>query len=303
MHDLKRVLVIGGNGFVGGHLVEVARAQGFDVAVADTADLPSSGGIPYFKVDVGNKAGVLDLFQRYRPHLAVNVAAIADIDLAEANHALADRVNVEGAGNCAAAAVATGARYTWFSSDAVYDGVGRDFTETSPLAPVNYYGRTKQLGEEAVRAACPDATILRLSLVLGFPLVNGNSFLAGLADKLSRGSVVPCPLSEVRTPVDVRTLCSAVLELDRCGFSGVLNLGATGSIDRYALTKKLAEGLGGNAELVIAQTAVDPVRAPRHANGIISVTKALGVLRETRLKSIDETVAEALRTAIGKERE
>src|SRR4030042_4877110 len=59
----------------------------------------------------------------------------------------------------------------------------------------------------------PAAAIVRISLVLGFPVTDGNSFIAGLERKLAAGTAVPCPVDEIRTPIDVVTLLPPVLEL------------------------------------------------------------------------------------------
>jgi dTDP-4-dehydrorhamnose reductase len=293
---MKLVLVIGGNGFVGGHLVKAAAALGYNIVLADTSLHPAYPGLEYFSVDISNCERVMDVFHRCHPDLAINVAAIADIDLAERDHELAWQVNVTGAANCAMAARTTDCHYTWFSSDAVYNGIGRDFTEDSPLNPVNYYGQTKQMGEIAIMNAFPGAAILRLSLVLGFPVFTGNSFLASIDRMLANGQNIFCPAREVRTPIDVTTLCSAVYELDSLQFSGVLNLGSSDFVSRYDLACLLAVKLGYDPALIKLQINEDPERAPRHANGIISVKKAKIVLQKTRLKTVEETVDEAIKT-------
>lgn len=293
---MKKVLVIGGNGFVGGHMVMHARKLGYEPAIADTQDGPALPGIPYFKCDITDSAGVEALFRAYRPDFAVNVAAVADIDKAEQSRRLAEMVNVVGAANAAKAAADVGAKYCWFSSDAVFDGLGCGYNEQSELAPVNYYGKTKEMGEEAVFKANPASIVPRISLVLGFPLKQGNSFLAGLYGKLKAGQVVQATTEEVRTPIDVLTLCEAIFELFEQGFSGVVHLGSTGSISRYELTGMLARKLGASPGLVEPAGTAAAARAPRHKNGIIDVGLASRILRKTKLLTVEQTVERALTT-------
>jgi dTDP-4-dehydrorhamnose reductase len=133
--------------------------------------------------------------------------------------------------------------------------------------------------------------------VLGYPVTSGNSFLTSLEKKLQAGQKVLAPLDEVRTPIDVRTLCDVVLELAIGSYSGRLQVGATSSIDRYALTRKLAALLGYPKDLVQYQDPGQavPGRAPRHANGIISVAKAQSILR-TPMLTVDQTLAQAIAT-------
>ena len=128
--------------------------------------------------------------------------------------------------------------------------------------------------------------IVRISLVLGFPVTDGNSFLAGLEQKFAAGAVVTCPTEEIRTPIDVLTLCACVLEIcsrgpgGAPGFQGTIHLGATNSIDRYTLTRKAASLMGADEGLVTEQPPgqLQPGRAARHQRGVISVAKARRLL-------------------------
>lgn len=292
---MKKALIIGGNGFVGGRLLQAGGALGYECAVADTAEKAVYSDARYYRCDITQYEQTEGLFLSYRPDLVINVAAIANVDVAEKSMQLAKSVNVFGAANCARAAVASGSQYVWFSSDAVFDGKQKGYREDSPTGPVNYYGMTKAWGERAVFAQKPDAIIPRFSLILGLPVVKGNSFVAGLKSKLAQGEFIDCPVNEVRTPIDVYTLCSAIFELYALGFGGLIHLGATESIDRYTLTQKLCAKLGGNMELVRPSFTADTKRAPRHDNGVLYVDKAVGALRRTKLCDVNETVNRALR--------
>lgn len=293
---MKKVLIIGGNGFVGGHLVMGAIERGYEPAIADTGDTPGIPDILYFKCDIMDYENILKVMESFRPNFVINVAAVADIDRAEKNRGLAEGVNVTGAANAARAAAWVHAKYCWFSSDAVFNGKGTGYDENSPPEPVNYYGRTKEMGEKAVLEANPDAIVPRISLVLGFPIKEGNSFLAGLYAKLTSGQHVVGYTYEIRTPVDVLTLCQAIYELCEMDFRGVLHIGSTASISRYELTRMLAEKLGLDPVMVSPSDEVDTTRTPRHRNGIISIHKAQEVLKNTKMLSVEETVDRALTT-------
>jgi dTDP-4-dehydrorhamnose reductase len=142
--------------------------------------------------------------------------------------------------------------------------------------------------------------VVRLSLVLGFPVTGaGNSFLAGLEAKLREGREVPCPADEIRTPIDVVTLSECVLELLDLRFGGVMHLGATDSIDRYTLTRLAADLIARRPDLVVRQGGgtLQPGRAARHKNGIISVDKAQKVLR-TPLPTVERALHRAIEERI-----
>jgi len=286
-----KLMIFGGSGFVGGNLARIAAQKGWAVCIADNRPLLHA---EWWSVNVTDKDMVEKAIEAVRPTAVVNVAAVADIDLAERERDLARRVNVEGARTLAESCARWGIRYVFFSSDAVFDGNGRQYTEADRPNPVNHYGYTKWQAEQAVLQACPQAAIVRLSLVLGFPVSGGNSFLASLESKLEQGRAVVAPVDEVRTPVDVITLCECVLELCESTFTGVMHIGATDSISRYDLSRKLARRMGYSEKLVEPQTSAGglPGRAPRHKNGIISVALAQRLLA-TRLLSTDDGIKRA----------
>jgi dTDP-4-dehydrorhamnose reductase len=297
-----RLLAFGGGGFVGGHLCSLALRDGWDVHVADAVVREALPGAAWHRIDITDRSAVNALVQELRPTAVVD---LADIDRAERSRELARAVNVDAARSIAATARTAGACCVYFSSDAVFAGTAERYTEEDAPGPVNWYGGTKADGERAVREAHPDAAIVRISLVLGFPVTDGTSFLAGLEKKLAAATVVPCPVDEIRTPIDVVTLSAAVLELCRTRFAGILHLGATDSVDRFTLTRRAAALMGFDEAQVTAQQpgpagtamppgpagaagraagatggAVDGVagRAARHRRGVISVEKARALL-------------------------
>lgn len=291
-----RLALFGGGGFVGGRLAAAALAQGWDVHIVDAAHAPGAPGLEgarWHRADITDAPAVRELVRGIAPVAVVDLAAVADIDRAERERELARAVNVEAARTIAEASAGVGAWMMYFSSDAVFAGTAARYAEEDPPAPVNYYGQTKAEGEEAVRAAHPGAAVIRISLALGFGLAGGNSFLAGLEAALAQDREVAAPAEEVRTPVDVHTLCDCVLELARMRFAGTIHVGSTTSIDRGALARMAALLLGYPSARINAAPAAVPGRAPRHRNGIITVEKARALL-STPLLDAEATVRRAV---------
>jgi len=287
----KKLVIFGGSGFVGGNMSKIAQEKGWQVIIADNRPVSGAG---YQLVDITDKDSVENVMGEIQPTAVVNLAAIADIDLAEREKELAYKVNVTGAKNVAESCAKRRIRYVYFSSDAVFDGEGSSYHEEDPLGPVNYYGKTKLDAEKAVFQVLPAAAVIRISLVLGYPIQSGNSFFANLQSKLKEGKDIPAPIYEIRTPVDVYTLSECVLELCENDFAGVLHIGATNSISRYDLTRELARRMGYDEKVITPEMVpeVKAGRAPRHKNGIINVAKAQDLLK-TKLLSTTESIQRA----------
>ena len=78
-----RVLVTGGAGFIGSHIVEDLLARGLEVAVLDNLatgkreNVPK--GVPFFRVDLRDKEGVERAFREFRPTHVSHQAAQASV--------------------------------------------------------------------------------------------------------------------------------------------------------------------------------------------------------------------------------
>lgn len=101
------------------------------------------------------------------PDVVINAAAYTAVDKAEAERALADQINGHAVGDLARACAATGAALIHISTDYVYAGTKGDgpYREDDPVDPVNAYGASKLLGEQAALAANPRTVILRTAWV------------------------------------------------------------------------------------------------------------------------------------------
>jgi dTDP-4-dehydrorhamnose reductase len=294
----KKLLVFGGTGFVGGHIAQMAHDAGWDVVIAGSRAVPAAGAIMQRSADIGGAMAVHGLMSEFRPDIVVNTAALADIDRAERERDVAWRVNADGAANVAHACREAGARCIYYSTDVVFDGTQPSYAEDDPPRPLNYYGLSKAEGERATLSACPDSAVVRVSLVLGFPVEGGNSFLSRLRERLLAGQQVPAPSDEIRTPVDVYTAAEATLELAESDYRGILHIGATSAVDRYTLAQRLARAMGLRTDLILSQASYplnDPavVRAPRHKLGVLNVGKAQAMLK-TPMLSLDDTITRAL---------
>jgi dTDP-4-dehydrorhamnose reductase len=293
-----KLLIFGGTGFVGGHLATLA-AKRYEVVVVGRGEAPT-GTSPdtYRRCDPGDPEAVNKLVDTEKPVAVVNTAAISAIDYAEVYRDEAHRANVSAAEAIAAATKEAGARHVFLSSDAVFSGEAPGYGEEDTPAPVNYYGETKAQAESAVLAACPDAAIIRVSLILGFPVAGSGGFVAGLAEKAAAGTRVSAPDFEYRSPIDVATLCEVILELlERKDAPGIWHVAATEAASRFELSRWLVRALGASEGLVERQSRPpeDPARAPRHKNGVLSVGKAQRLLR-TPMPSLEKTIERAVAT-------
>lgn len=160
-----RVLVTGGDGFVGQHLVAHLLERGCDVTATSLAEAPAAGALPesagaaveWRTLDVRDAEAVASAVGAVRPRRIFHLAGVASS--AEARARPADALEVNGTGTLNLAAAAAQARsgveavIVAGSADA-YGRVGdQPVGERTPLRPVSVYGATKAAQDVIARGA------------------------------------------------------------------------------------------------------------------------------------------------------
>jgi len=172
-----RILVTGGAGFIGSHIVDALVAAGHGVAVLD--DLSSGSrdnlpdGVPLHVADIRDAAAVNRAFDAERPDAVCHQAAQMSVSRSVREPAFDAEVNCLGLLNVLDAAVRTGCRRFVFASSGgvLYGDVTAPAPETTPADPVSPYGITKWVGERYLRFYAAEhgltAVALRYSNVYG----------------------------------------------------------------------------------------------------------------------------------------
>lgn len=232
-----RILLLGASGFVGGGLWS-SLAHRHEV-VGTFATRPAEGLVHADLCDerrlASLAAGGFDL--------VIHAAGLVPLEAAEADPALAHRLNVRPVEVLLDAVRGPGTKLLLLSSDNVFDGTRDRYTEEDPTSPVNAYGRTKVAAEELLLAE-GGHLVVRIPLVFGRgPWANG--FLARFAR----------PVTTARTdlvcaPVYLPGLGPALSRLwDR---TGVVHYGGADVVTRFALMSGVQRALGLPTRVVAA---------------------------------------------------
>jgi len=151
----KRVLVTGGAGFIGSHLVERLVAAGERVATIDDLSRGRRAWLhpeaQLFELDLRDAAGIRRVVTQLAPEMVVHLAAMHFIPDVEGAPTLARDVNVNGTRALLEALAAKPPDLLLFaSSAAVYPDRRGPIDETCPPQPFDLYGWTKLEGERLV---------------------------------------------------------------------------------------------------------------------------------------------------------
>lgn len=165
--------MIGGSGFIGGHLVDQLIQNGDSVVVVDNFSLGHyrNPAARYVKVDVRDGKKLLQVIKSIRPDVVVGAWAVRLLQCLE-DPILGIDVNCRGAVNVLESIRRTDSQLIYLSTGSVYghgfSGLNR---EDGPTTPNTTYGASKLAAEAYVNAYAgtygTDSVILRLHCVFG----------------------------------------------------------------------------------------------------------------------------------------
>lgn len=149
----RTVLVCGGAGYIGSHMVRLLQEAGHEVVVFDNLSQGHEAAIPGVELARGDLLNPEDLravFARRRFDAVIHFAALIAVGESVAEPDLYYRNNVTGALNLLAAMrEADVERIVFSSTAAVFGNPQTDLIdETHPLGPINPYGWSKRMVEQ-----------------------------------------------------------------------------------------------------------------------------------------------------------
>lgn len=258
-----KILVFGKNG-------QVARCLHEE---AINAELITLGSAQCNLMTPGNGGEAIKIAE---PDIVVNASAYTAVDLAETETDAARRLNADAPAELALAATKIGARFIHISTDYVFDGnADTAYTEESPVAPLNIYGKTKHKGEEAVMAVASDAIIIRTSWV--FSEFGGNfvKTMLRLAAERDTLSIVD---DQIGGPTPARDIAKAILAIAAKIYrgapgSGLYHFQGAPAVSWAGFAKKIFEVANVHTAVNPIATAEFPTPAARPLRTILDCTR------------------------------
>jgi len=153
-----KVVVTGGAGFIGSHLVEKLLELGAEVSVIDTmlcgnkiAGLAGHKNLSVYKVDVTDVPAITPLFRGQ--DMVFHLAAVVGVEETQDEPVNLLNVEVVGTSNVIALAARNKIkRFIFASSSEVYGDSSKPMVEEGPFNPKSTYALTKLIGEHFCKA-------------------------------------------------------------------------------------------------------------------------------------------------------
>ncbi|HZS33300.1 MAG TPA: NAD-dependent epimerase/dehydratase family protein [Methylomirabilota bacterium] len=305
-----KVLVTGGAGFIGSHVVERCLAAEHRVAVVDDLSTGRRENVPprarLYVQDIRDPA-LADVFRSEAPDAVIHLAAQAAVSRSVANPRLDAEINILGSLNVLECCRQTGVRRVVYASTggAAYGDTEKLPTpEDHPTRPSSPYGVSKVTVEQYL--ACWGGLYGLSTVALRYANVYGPrqsphgeaGVIAIFTDRILRGE--PCIVNgdglQTRDYVYVGDIAEAnALALDRPDVTGPVNLGTGVATSVLELFAALRAAAGGRAE-----ARHGPPRPGEQRRSVLDATRARLVLGWTPRVALAEGLQrtfDALRSA------
>lgn len=274
----EKIALIGGRGMLGSDLNFRLGDAGYAVTILDVPEFDLTRA----EMIESGLAGA---------DLVVNCAAYTNVDQAERQSELVMKINADAVGLLGQWAARRKVHVIHISTDFIFDGKSdRPYVETDRPNPINVYGRSKLMGEEALQKSGCKWTILRIEWSYGR---QGANFIAKFLERAGREREMKVVADQVGAPTWTVDIAGAILRLARARREGIFHFAASGYASRFEVASFVARKKGLSNTLVSCSSSDYPARALRPLNSRFCTDKIQQAL-DFKIRSWQDALSEYL---------
>ena len=273
-----KVLITGSNGFLGQHLVRFLVQHQLTVIATGRGENRNADttGYSYHSLDTTNAHEVLACFQKHKPDYVIHAAAMSKPDECNTQREACHLHNVTATQYIVDAANSINAKLIYVSTDFIFGENGPHDEDTVP-APLNFYGESKLMAEQYVKANAAHWAIMRPVFIYGSKLPGSRpSFLHWVKQNLEQGKSIKVVSDQQRTPTYVYDICKGLLAMMQQQVIGDFHLAGKDILSPYDMAIAVAKVLQlpeTLIEKVTSDTFVEPVKRAKHSGLTIDKAK------------------------------
>ena len=193
------------------------------------------------RCDITNYEHVKKEIFKHSPSYLINCAAYTNVDGAELNYLEANSINNEAVENLAKLCNKKDTVLIHFSTDYVFEGnKEKPIKENDNKNPINAYGLTKHLGEEAIYKNCVKYFLFRVSWVYGS---YGNNFPKKIIKSIVDNKDIDVVSDQLGSPTPTKLIVSIIEEIisdnDLSSLFGTYHISPNGSCSWFNIAQRI----------------------------------------------------------------
>ena len=234
----KTVLIIGSTGLLAFDLIKIFEKD-YKVIKASRKDF-----------DIVDETAVKKFINFCKPSIIINTAALVKVDACESNPRRAFEVNTIGALNVAKAAKDVGVLNIYISTNYVFDGNKKLYSENDAPNPINIYSASKLAGEILTKIIGGNYYIIRTGWLYGIRRKD-SVFVSQILRSAKKGEAIKLVNDQFGTPTYTLDLALKIKELaDKKAPNGIYHITNSGFCSWYGYAEKILELCNIHAELI-----------------------------------------------------
>ncbi len=275
---MDKLLVIGASGLLGSKVLELGKHK---YTTYGTYNTNKKDGL--IKINVIDKKKVFSLINRIKPTIIFDTHTINNVDYCETHKEEAWDINVEGSKNVAKASKSIGAKYVFISSDYIFSGKKRIYTENDKPDPLNYLGRTKWAVESLIEILDIDSIVARTSGLYGAQSSTGKkSFIQWVIESLKNKERINVVSDQNLSFTLVDDLVNSLFSLIESGQKGTFNIVGKDCISKYEFAMQISKEFNLNSSLISKYTTSKLSQVAKRPKKVrLSTKKLMRVIHKT----------------------
>ena len=255
-----KVLVTGANGQLGYDVVKELQKQNIECFGAKRKDF-----------DIVDFEATRNFIINYSPDAVIHCAAYTAVDKAEDEKEQCYLVNSDATKNIARICKKINAKMLYISTDYVFDGTKEGFYEVDDLPnPINVYGKSKLLGEQAVQKLLEKYFIVRISWVFG---EHGNNFVKTMLKLGKERKEINVVSDQYGSPTYTADLAPLLVEMIKTDCYGIYHATNEGVCSWAEFAEEIFKIAGMNVKVNHITTTEYFTKAKRPLNSRLSKEK------------------------------
>jgi len=242
-----KVLITGGTGLLGKILSEKLKNE-FDVIIlGDELHL--------------EKDGAKERLNAYSADYILHLAAYTDVDGCETHQDLAFKVNVLGTKSVVEWAQDKNIPMLYMSTDYVFKGdKNTPYSEYDIAEPINFYGKTKFIGEEFVKNHLLRFVIVRSSGLYG---KGGKNFVDTIIHIAKERDTIQVVEDQFISPTYTLDLADGIVSILKGNGMGIYHIAGKGEVSWYEFAKEIISISGIKTDVLPISTEASKRKAKR----------------------------------------
>ncbi len=223
---MQKILVTGANGLLGRDLCPILKRRHYEIITTDIDDL-----------DITNFDSCLNIINKENPQIVIHCAAYTDVEKAEQDFEIAQKINILGTQNIAKICSQKDIVLIHISTDYVFDGKkNTPYTVKDIPNPINNYGLTKYRGEEIIKKYCNKYYIIRTSWLYG---KNGKDFVNTMLNLAQKNETIRVVNDQIGSPTWTVELSNKIIETFNEHPYGIYHISGEGETSWYNFAKEI----------------------------------------------------------------